>query len=232
MSDQAKFLAYDRVAGVGPPRATVLLALEGFAREGRAAGLALDLGCGVGRDALPLLARGWRVLALDRRPEALQVLAARTPPQDVPRLTLWAQTIEEAVPPPVDLVVASFALFLVPPERFATVWARLRAALRPGGRLACQLLGPRDEWAGRPGVSVHAAVELDALLDGLDVEWRQEEESHAVTPKGVGKRWHLWHVVARRRDRSAGLAAQRGLGLPPLEQADDVGPVLENHERR
>jgi hypothetical protein len=94
-------------------------------------------------------------------------------------------------------VIASFSLFLVPPERFSKVWAGIRSALKPGGRLALQLLGPRDEWAGRTGITVHRAEEVDALLAGLEVEWRQEEESVAVTPRGVGKRWHLWHLVAR-----------------------------------
>ncbi len=204
MRSASKFAAYDRIAGSGPPRTTVLLALERFAAEGRPPGLAVDLGCGIGRDTIPLLERGWRVVALDRRPEALAALAAHVPVTAAERLLLWAQRIEDAVPPPADLLVSSFALFLVAPELFPLVWARLRAALRPGGRIACQLLGPHDEWAGRPGVTVHRAAELDALFEGLCVEWRQEEEAHAVTPKGVGKRWHLWHLVVRAPDGSAG----------------------------
>lgn len=191
------FARYDRIAGAGPPRTTVLRALEAHAALGRPPGTALDLGAGVGRDALPLLEAGWRVVALDRRGEALEVLAARAPAAARARLLLWVRAIEDGPLPPADLVVASFALFLVPPERFAEAWGWIRAALRPGGRLALQLLGPEDEWAGRPGVTVHRAEELDELLAGLALEWRQEERSHALTPAGPAKRWHLWHLVAR-----------------------------------
>ena len=202
MSGESKFSAYDRIAGTGAPRSTVLFALERFAAEGRAPGLALDLGCGIGRDALTLLARGWRVVGLDQRVEALATLAERAGPHGS-RLLLWAQKIEEARLPIADFVIASFSLFLVPPERFATVWAEIRRALRPGGRLALQLLGPRDDWASGPGISVHRAEEVEALVTGLEVEWRQEEESFAVTPRGIGKRWHLWHLVARKPRPSA-----------------------------
>lgn len=196
MSGESRFSAYDRIAGAGAPRSTVLLALERFEAERRPPGLAIDLGCGIGRDTLPLLERGWRVVALDQRVEALATLAERAGPAGS-GLLLWAQRIEEARLPPADFVIASFSLFLVPPERFPTVWAGIRRALGPGGRLALQLLGPRDDWAGRPGITVHRAEEVDALLAGFEVEWRQEEESVAVTPRGVGKRWHLWHLVAR-----------------------------------
>lgn len=37
-------------------------------------GLALDMGCGAGRDSLALLRAGWNVVALDRDPEALLML--------------------------------------------------------------------------------------------------------------------------------------------------------------
>ncbi|MDW8341598.1 MAG: class I SAM-dependent methyltransferase [Geminicoccaceae bacterium] len=189
---------YDAAAGAGPPRPTVLFALERCAGEGRAPGLAVDLGCGTGRDAVPLLRRGWRVVALDRRIAALARLAERVSPGERRRLLLWAERIEDAVPPPCDLLIASFSLFLVAPEAFARSWERLRAALRPGGRIACQLLGPEDDWAAEPGITVHERAELAALLAGLEVERLEEERSTSTTPRGAVKHWHLWHLVARK----------------------------------
>nr|WP_312508672.1 class I SAM-dependent methyltransferase [Pseudomonas luteola] len=40
-------------------------------------GVALDLGCGTGRDTLELLARGWDVIAVDAQAEALERLSIR-----------------------------------------------------------------------------------------------------------------------------------------------------------
>ena len=50
------------------PRLTLLAALAAWSGP---PGLALDLGCGAGRDARFLLAWGWRVHAIDAEPDGL-----------------------------------------------------------------------------------------------------------------------------------------------------------------
>jgi tellurite methyltransferase len=176
-----------------PPRPTLLEALRRFA----APSFAVDLGSGDGRDAIELLRRGWRVLAIDAEPVALERLRGRPDlPQGAALETLEAR-FEAADWPECDLVNASFALPLCPPEHFPGLWARIRAGLRAGGRFAGQLYGERDGWAGRPGMSFHRRDAVEALLHGLAVEHFAEEESDAVTPRGVPKHWHIHHIVAR-----------------------------------
>ena len=68
--------AYYAKAGLGPPRPTLLRALDALAADGIPRGRAVDLGCGVGRDALELLRRGWRVTAVDQERDALDGLLA------------------------------------------------------------------------------------------------------------------------------------------------------------
>lgn len=180
-----------------PPRATVLAALAGFAAEGRPPGLAVDLGCGAGRDTLPLLVAGWRVLAIDREPEALARLQAACAPKQRARLQTRLGSIEAATLPPVDLVVASFSLFFATAAELEATWAGIRACLRPGGRLAAQLLGPEDDWVRGGQCAGVARAEVDRLLGEFAIERLEEERSQAVTPRGEAKAWHLWHVVAR-----------------------------------
>ncbi|HKA27105.1 MAG TPA: class I SAM-dependent methyltransferase, partial [Gaiellaceae bacterium] len=69
---------YDAAKG-GAPRETLLFALDLFEREGGGGKerLAVDLGCGEGRDTVELLRRGWRVLAIDAEREAIERLRTR-----------------------------------------------------------------------------------------------------------------------------------------------------------
>jgi tellurite methyltransferase len=188
---------YERTSG-RPPRRTLLFALERFGDDGRTRS-AVDLGCGEGRDTIELLRRGWSVLAIDAEPPAVARLEARP---DLPRGAALATRIarfEDADWGAVDLVNASFALPLCPPERFPSVWARIVRSLKPGGRFAGQLFGERDEWVGEPGITHLTRTEAERLLDGLAIELFEEEETDTATPYGKPKHWHLFHIVARKR---------------------------------
>jgi trans-aconitate methyltransferase len=177
-----------------PPRRTLLEALERFG----AAGAAVDLGCGDGRDTIELLRRGWTVLAIDSEPAALERLRTRTDLPPHARLEALCQRFEDSVWPAVDLVNSSFALPLCPPGRFPDLWQRIVASLKPGGRFAGQLYGTRDGWADREGMTFLDRPAAEALLHGLEIEQFDEEESDAVTPRGKPKHWHIFHIVARR----------------------------------
>ena len=172
-----------------PPRQTLLDAL---ARFGGRTGVAVDLGVGGGRDAAVLLARGWRVIGIDNEPAVLAL------PRH-PRLTLRREPFETAQLPPADLVNASFSLPFCRPDAFPAFWSRIAAALRPGGRFAGHFFGPKDDWAGDPGIAHIPEEELRALLVPFEVECFDEEEDDAETPRGAMKHWHIFHVVARKR---------------------------------
>jgi SAM-dependent methyltransferase len=174
----------------------LLFALERCgAGEGRRA---VDLGCGDGRDTVELLRRGWSVLAIDAEPAAIRRLLARPDLPPGARLEARCERFEDARWPAADLVNASFSLPLCPPGRFPALWAKIRGSLEPGGRFAGQLYGERDGWAGDPSITHMDRAAASALLDGLEVELFDEEESDAVTPCGEPKHWHIFHVVARR----------------------------------
>lgn len=193
--------AYYDKTGTRPPRETLLFALDRFEAEAQyETRFAVDLGCGSGRDTIELLRRGWRVLAIDAEPAAIEKLSARS---DLPAgvaLSGQVARFEDAEWPPCDLVNSSFALPLMAPDDFNPVWQRIVASLNPGGRVACQLYGPRDSWAGRPGMTFHDRAAVDALLGGLEVEMLREEEDDSTTVRGEDKHWHIFHIVARNKD--------------------------------
>ena len=180
-----------------PPRKTLLLALDRFGTPPPNS-LAVDLGCGDGRDVVELLRRGWSVVAVDAEAEALRQLAARNLP-GAERITPINAPFEDVpLPVGVHLVNSSFAMPLCEPAKFHELWARIREALPSGGRFSGQWYGPRDSWVGRPGMTFVSRDEAQRLLDGLDLEMFEEEEDDGVTPRGNTKHWHIFHIVARK----------------------------------
>ncbi len=189
-----------------PPRDTLLAALEAFDHEDAGAGsrpptprLAIDLGCGEGRDTIELLRRGWRVLAIDDHADAFVHLAPRVRPEDAPRLETRVAGFQRTPLPSADLVNASYALPFCEPADFPVLWDRIVQSIRPGGRFAGQLFGDRDAWAALPGRSHQTEDHARSLLDSFDVEQFRIEENDSPSTTGPVKHWHVFHIVARKR---------------------------------
>jgi tellurite methyltransferase len=191
MSDWSAF--YDAVAE-RPPHDTLLGALDRF----EAPGFAVDLGCGDGRDTVELLRRGWWVLALDGQEEAIRRLRERVGPRAAERLDSRVARFEAARWPEADLVNSSFALPFCPPGYFDDVWRRVRGSIRLNGRFSGQLFGERDEWRGTRDMTFHSRNDVDALLQGLELERFDEVEEDGQTATGAAKHWHVFHIIARR----------------------------------
>ncbi len=191
---ESRWRRYYDAAGEDPrPTLQAALTAWGDAPPGQA----IDLGCGSGRDAVPLLLAGWRVLGIDGETEALTRLDARLDAAARARLTpLHArfETLEKL--PPADLINASMSLPFCAPEAFPALWANIRAALRPGGLFAGHLLGPNDSWAAR-GVAVHDRTTVETMLAWLEVLRCTESERDGTTATGTAKHWHIFEIAAR-----------------------------------
>lgn len=204
------------MAGKGP-RETLVSALdrfdreEGFARNGdgdaiaargASRGLAIDLGCGEGRDTVELLRRGWRVRAIDGHPMGLDLLRARIAAgevaSDAPSVEYVLAAMEDAPLPTCRLLNASFSLPFCAPARFGELWRRVVASIEPGGRFSGQLFGDRDEWATLADRSHQSRGELDVLFAGFLLEELREEERDSPDAEGRAKHWHVFHIVARK----------------------------------
>ena len=172
--------------------------------------LAVDLGCGQGRDTVELLRRGWRVHAIDAAPEAIDLLRANPHLTNLTHregLQTQVATFQSATWPAPDLLNASYSIPFCPAADFPALWQRIVDSLPRGARFSGTLFGDRDQWA-TPGAhsrtfgpSVHhTRAEVEALLTPFDVEWLDErDEPNATTATGQGKHWHAYHIVARKR---------------------------------
>ncbi len=94
-------------------------------------GLAIDLGAGEGRNTRWLAARGWRVIATDFAPAAVEALHAAAAGLDVDAViadaTVWTS------PEPADLAILCY--LQLPADGLAAAIARAAESLAPGGLL-------------------------------------------------------------------------------------------------
>jgi SAM-dependent methyltransferase len=151
-----------------------------------APGVALDIGCGEGADALWLAARGWRVTGVDFSATALDRAAAHADAlgAEVAGRVTWLQADLTGWTPSAgtfDLVSAHF--FHLPEEQRRALFARLADAVSPGGTLL---------------VVGHAALDLQTTMHRPDVPgmfWTAEEVADSLD----AGRWEV--LVAEERPR-------------------------------
>jgi SAM-dependent methyltransferase len=110
-------------------------------------GSALDIGCGEGADAVWLAARGWRVTAVDLSRTALERGRAHAAVQgvDVAARITWEQgDVTAWVPEERHFDLVSTQFMHLPGEARRVLFARLAAAVAPGGTLLVVGHDPSD----------------------------------------------------------------------------------------
>ena len=162
--------------------------------------LAIDLGSGAGNEALVLLEHGWRVLAIDGEPRAIEILESRVPPALMSRLDTRVSAFEGLELPLADLVFASLSLPFAGDDLENVVSLALAAVL-PGGWFIGVFFGANDTWADEPDIAVVSVVDIERWLSGfIEIEIEEEEFDG---PSGSGpKHWHWFVVSARRPEKS------------------------------
>ena len=160
-------------------------------------GEALELGCGVGHGVLHLVEKGFHVTAVDAEHEAIDLLRSRLPDGSPARLV--RSKFQELEMERYDVVVGQFCLFYLTPAEFDAFWPKVVDSVKPGGLFAGQFLGGDDEWRER-GYATHNGAEIDGLLADFEVLHLDEEREVRDNVWGDSKYWHVFHVVARKRE--------------------------------
>lgn len=193
--EERDFSGYNAAQADRPVRPLAVAAVEAVDLESASAPrMAIELGCGRGVEARFLAENGFSVLTYDadRSIEPLlvelgQVLPITHSSIDLARISAL---------PPAHLVLSCATLPFVRREAFPALWRSIRESLRPGGVLAVDLFGDRDDWAATDGTFL-TRDEVEELLRGLEVVDLVEEECEGRSFSGA-KHWHTYRVVARR----------------------------------
>lgn len=170
------------------------------------AGRALDAGCGEGADAIWLAERGWQVTAVDIAATAVErarAHAARAGGDAARRidwvtadLTRWDAGVDRF-----DLVCASY---VHPADSNDTLFARLAAAVAPGGTLFIVGHAPGDHHSSVHSAADHVHVTAEQIAAGLDPDrWNIQLTAHRTrtVTRSLGSQFTLQDSVFRARKR-------------------------------
>ncbi len=195
----SRWQRYYQASAAREPRPLFLAALDQIEKKfnGIQPRFAIDLGCGAGAETLALLARGWRVLAIDKEIGAIQELWRKIPCQHRDSLEARVMAFEEVALPAADFVYAGFSLPFCRPRHFEPFWSEIERSLAEGRFFAGQFFGPRDSWAADPTLTVHTEADVRSLLRHFDIECFREVEYDGKSFSGA-KHWHMFAVMARR----------------------------------
>ncbi|MGJ8635898.1 MAG: class I SAM-dependent methyltransferase [Phycisphaerales bacterium] len=200
---------FNRMEGK-PPRDTLLKALDLFGPiNPENPPLAVDLGCGAGRDSVEMLNSGWRVWAQDSNDDAIARCNAHPEIQTAlsdRRMSLVQTDFESLADsgsiPQAQLVNASFSLPFCPPSHFDDLWNAIDSAIAPGSRFSGQFFGDRDDWATIEDRTHLPRVKMLDLFDQYIIESLFEEDRPSSHTGGGHKHWHVFHIIARKRGTS------------------------------
>ena len=156
--------------------------------------VAIELGSGAGIEARFLAESGFHVHAFDGDPSVRPQLDMLRDAHGIAPVIADLETLDAL--PAADLILSCATLPFLRREAFGPLWRLVREALRPGGVLAADLFGDRDDWAGTEGTFLSRG-EVEDLLDGLEVLELAEEERDGRSFAGP-KHWHTFQVLARR----------------------------------
>ncbi len=159
---------------------------------------AIDLGCGDGTETLALIEQGWRVLAIDREPEAMRLVESKIPAEQRGQLQMQNASFEEAQFVVADLIYSAISLPFCNPQHFDRVWRNLTDSIRTGGYFAGHFFGDRDTWAALPEMTCLTRQVVESLFDHFKIEYFEETETDRPTTLGEPHHWHTFEVIAKK----------------------------------
>ncbi|MBV6479944.1 MAG: hypothetical protein HGGPFJEG_02750 [Ignavibacteria bacterium] len=199
--DDFKWSEYYTAIKGSPPRETLISALELFDKENIVSEklLAIDLGCGSGRDTFELLKRGWNVFAIDKEQSGIDIIIGALPPEFRNKLTLVVSSFEKINLPPADLVNASYSLPFCLPEHFDELWMKIENSVLSGGRFSGVFFGLNDDWSKFSDMTFLEKNKINGMFNNFTIEYFNEKDEDGETSTGEKKHWHVYSVIAKKK---------------------------------
>ena len=174
-----------------------------FVKNQKNPGVAVDLGCGAGRDSILLLQNGWTVHSFDLNDNE-HFFEERLTEDEKKRFTFHQVSHQDAVIPKCDLVIANFSMQYLTKQEFVSVLEKICNSLNKHGHFLAILWGDKDQWAqDAKGKAFLSKDELEKeIKDKFNIEFCEEWTKNNLTiGDGTTKFGHMISLIAECRDK-------------------------------
>ena len=169
--------------------------------------IAIDCGCGAGADIDYLARNGFTVHGFDVEQESISRCQSRF--GDIDKVVLSESSFSNFEYPEASLVVADASLFFCPSSEFKKVWSDICQCLLQNGVFCGSFLGKEDTMAAPgdnpsvfwPEVTALEEFEVIELFKNFEILRFKTHKSKGKTLQGVAHNWHIFQVVAQKRDK-------------------------------
>jgi tellurite methyltransferase len=162
--------------------------------------LAIDIGCGAGKEMAVLLDNGFRVLGIDICEEAEEWINTSLAKYEKDTWSFSCQAMEQAEFPKCDLINASKSLYFCQPRHFSSVWESIYNSLNHKGYFVGEVLGNQDGWVTNGDLTGFTLDEVTALLSNYNVLFINEvsPSEQLCADNTTSKVWHVVNFVAQK----------------------------------
>lgn len=162
--------------------------------------IAVDCGCGTGRDTLYLLEKHYQVYAFDIDLKSLEALSEHPLAAANPNLDVQVCSFDDYQFPRANLINASACLFFCQRDEFYRLWTKIERSLFSGGVFCGHFLGTLDSDPNEPlPVLTHSPKELEQLLSSFYVVSWQEKQEVSAQLTGQKRVWLVYTVIAMKK---------------------------------
>ncbi|MGR2769794.1 class I SAM-dependent methyltransferase [Photobacterium sp. GSS17] len=181
------------------PRSHLVEALEFIGGNGDGQ-VAVDCGCGSGRDTVYLLEKGYRVFAFDNDIPRLETLSEHPLTGANPNLDIQISSFAEYRFPKAHLINASACLFFSTQADFDILWRNICKSLHKDGIFCGHFLGSDTlEENEKLPILTHSTKELERLLsDFYIISWKKKQE-YSANLTGKRRLWLVHTIIAMKK---------------------------------
>lgn len=158
--------------------------------------VAYDMGCGAGDDTKYLLDNGFKVIAVDKEPSAIEFI--KTTIKENINLTLQVNSFEKLSLARSGLIFGRASFPFCNPRYFNKFWNKLRLSLKKDGILCGTLFGDQDTWATNNEMTFISHRDWEKLLKDFDILYFDEQAFDGVTALGSKKHWHIYYFILKK----------------------------------